>query len=178
MDVLSLIGEGEEQPPQARKPRGRPRARGRGISERPTLNAMDVLSLIGERDEQPPQAINARGRPRANGRGRGNRGRPVASAMDVLALIGEEDEQPPHARKPRGRPKGKARGAHKQRHLQSVENKQKVLRFQMQRFNTSGRAVNVDGLMLDAAPRLGKKGRRPKPKVGKCGWKVSCLKPC
>ena len=95
MDVLSLIWEGEEQPPQARKLRGRPRARGRGISERPTLTAMDVLSLIGERDEQPPQAINARGRPRANGRGRGNRGRPVASAMDVLALIGEEDEQPP-----------------------------------------------------------------------------------
>jgi len=95
MDVLSLIGEGEEQPPQARTPHGRPRARGRGISERPTLNAMDVLSLIGERDEQPPQAINARGRPRANGRGRGNRGRPVASAMDVLALIGEEDEHPP-----------------------------------------------------------------------------------
>ena len=158
MDVLSLIGEGEEQPPQARTPHGRPRARGRGISERPTLNAMDVLSLIGERDEQPPQAINARGRPRANGRGRGNRGRPVASAMDVLALIGEEDEQPPFkAKRPKaGRPKGKAKGSHGQRRRQSVENKRKALRFQMQRFNTSGRAVNVDGLMLDAAPRLGR----------------------
>ena len=37
--------------------------------------------------------------------------------------------------------------------------------------NTSGRAVNVDGLMLDAATRLGKKGRHPKIKVGKGGWK-------
>ena len=51
VDVLSLIGEGAEQPSQTRNQRGRPRARGRGSSERPTLNAMDVLSLIGERDD-------------------------------------------------------------------------------------------------------------------------------
>ena len=56
-------------------------------------------------------------------------------------------------------------------HLQQVSKQQKCLRFQVRRFNKSGRAVNVDGLMAEAAPRLGKKGPRPKAKVGKGGWK-------
>ena len=80
MDVLSLIEEGDEQSAQAKNPRRRPQARGRGSSER-----LNVLSLIGEGEEQPPQPRTSRGRPRARGRGRGNSGRPVASAMDVLA---------------------------------------------------------------------------------------------
>ena len=179
VDVLSLIGEGEEEPSQTRNQRGRPRARGRGTGRRRTAasgegtawNAMDVLSLIAERDEQPPQAREPRGRRPAKGSGRGISARPVASAMDALALIGDEDEHPPQAREPLGRPRGRATSLHKHRHLQSVRNQKKVLRFQMQKFNASGRAVNVDGLMLDAAPRLGKKGRRPKIKVGKGGWK-------
>ena len=170
MDFLSFIGEGEEQPPQAR---GRPRARGRGRgnSGRPVASAMEVLALIGEGDEQSPQATNPRGRPRARGRGRGNSGSPVASAMEVLALIGEGDEQPPQEKKKQGRPRGRPRGARKYNYLEGVKNQQKVLRFQMQKFNNSGRAVNMDGLMIDAAPRLGKRGPRPKVKVGQGGWK-------
>ena len=135
----------------------------------PARNAMDFLSFIGEGEEQPPQA---RGRPRARGRGRGNSGRPVASAMEVLAFIGERDEQPPQARNPVGRPRGRRQtGALKYTHLQRKKSQQKVLRFQMRRFNTSGRAVNVDGLMIGEAPRLGKRGPRPKVKVGSGGWK-------
>ena len=167
MDFLSFIGEGEEQPPQAR---GRPRARGRGRgnSGSPVASAMEVLALIGEGDEQPPQAGRPRGRPRCRGGGRGNSGRPVARAMEVLALIGE---QPPQAMRPRGRPRGRATGAFMYTHLQQVSNQQKVLCFQMRRFNKPGRVVNVDGLMTEAAPRVGKTGPRPKAKVGKCGWK-------
>ena len=52
MDFLSFIGEGEEQPPQARGPR-RARGRGRGNSGRPVASAMEVLALIGEADGQP-----------------------------------------------------------------------------------------------------------------------------
>ena len=91
--------------------------------------------------------------------------------MEVLALIGEGDEQPPQARGPRGRHRGRPTGAWKYSHLRRIKSQQKVLRFQMRRFNTSGRAVNVDGLIIEAAPRLGKKGPRPKAKVGKGGWK-------
>ena len=169
MDFLSFIGEGEEQPPQAR---GRPRARGRGRgnSGRPVASAMEVLALIGEGDEQSPQARNPRGRPRARGRGRGNSGRPVGSAMEVLAVIGEGHEQPPQERKPVGRPRGRPTGKRKYNHLERVRNQQKVLRFQMQRFNISGRAVNMDGLMIDAAPLLGKRDPRPKVKTGSGGW--------
>ena len=160
MDFLSFIGEGESA--QAKNPRRRPQARGRGSSER-----LDVLSLIGEGEEQPPQPRNSRGRPPARGRGRSSSGRPVASAMEILAFIGERDEQPPQARNPVGRPRGRRQtGALKYTHLQRKKSQQKVLRFQMRRFNTSGRAVNVDGLMIEAAPRLGKKGPRPKAKVG------------
>ena len=122
----------------------------------PERNAMDFLSFIGEGEEQPPQARNPRARPRARGRGRGNSGSPVASAMEVLALIGEGHEQPPQERKLVGRPRGRPTGKRKYDHLERVRNQQKVLRFQVQRFNTSGRAVNVDALMLDAAPRLGR----------------------
>ena len=134
----------------------------------PERNAMDFLSFIGEGEEQPPQA---RGRCRARGRGRGNSGRPVGSAMEILALIGEGHEQPPQERKPVGRPRGRPTGKRKYDHLERVRNQQKVLRFQMQSFNISGRAVNMDGLMIDAAPRLGKRGPRPKVKTGPGGWK-------
>ena len=114
MDLLSFIGEGEEQSAQAKNPRRRPQARGRGSSER-----LDVLSLIGEGEEQPPQPRNSRGRPPARGRGRGSSGRPVANAMEVLASIGEGDEQPPQARNPVGRPRGRRQtGALKYTHLQ------------------------------------------------------------
>ena len=133
----------------------------------PERNAMEFLSFIGQGEEQPPQA---RGRRRARGRGRGNSGSPLGNAMELLALI-EGHEQPPQERKPVGRPRGRPTGKRKYDHLERVRNQQKVLRFQMQRFNTSGRAVNMDGLMIDAAPRLGKKGRPPKAKVGKGGWK-------
>ena len=129
----------------------------------PERNAMDFLSFIGEGEEQPPQA---RGPRRARGRGRGNSGRPVASAMEVLALIGEGHEQPPQERKLVGWPRGRPTGKRKYDHLERVRNPQQVLRFQMQRFNISGRAVNMDGLMIDAAPRLGKRG--PRPKVTTC----------
>ena len=129
---------------------------------------MDFLSFIGEGEEQPPQA---RGPRRARGQGRGNSGRPGGSAMEVLALIGEGHEQPPQERKLVGWPRGRPTGKRKYDHLERVRNPQQVLRFQMQRFNISGRAVNMDGLMIDAAPRLGKKGRPPKAKVGKGGWK-------
>ena len=136
----------------------------------PEGNAMEFLSFIGEGEEQPPLA---RGPRRARGRGRGISGRPVASAMEILAFIGERDEQPPQARNPVGRPRGRRQtGALKYNHLQKATNQQTVLRFQMRRFNISGRAVNVDGLMLDAAPRVGRKGRRPKVKVGQGGWKI------
>ena len=70
-----------------------------------------------------------------------------------------------------GRPRGRPTGKRKYDHLERVRNQQKVLRFQMQRFNISGRAVNMDGLMIDAAPRLGKRGPRPKVKTGPAGWK-------
>ena len=134
----------------------------------PARNAMDFLSFIGEGEEQPPQA---RGPRRARGRGRGNSGRPVASAMEVLALIGEGEEQSPQEKKKAGRPRGRPTGKRKYNHLERVKNQQKVLRFQMQKFNVSGRAVNMDGLMVDAAPRLGKRGPRPKVKGGPGGWK-------
>ena len=137
----------------------------------PARNDMDLLSLIGEGEEQPPQARNPRARPRARGRGRGNSGSPVASAVEVLALIGEGEEQSPQEKKKAGRPRGRPRGQWKYSHLQRIKNQQKVLRFQMQKFNISGRAVNMDGLMIDAAPRLGKRGPRPKVKVGPGGWK-------
>ena len=163
IDFLSFIGEGESA--QAKNPRRRPQARGRGSSER-----LNVLSLIGEGEEQPPQPRNSRGRPPARGRGRGSSGRPVASAMEVLAVIGEGDEQPPQARNPVGRPRGRLTGALKYTHLQRGKSQQKVLRFQMRRFNTSGRAVNVDGLMSEA--QRAKKGRPPKAKVGKGGWEM------
>ena len=139
----------------------------------PERNAMGFLSFIGEGEEQPPQA---RGRRRARGRGRGNSGRPVASAMEVLALIGEGDEQPPQERKPRGRPRGRPTGALKYNHLQRVKNQQKVLRFQMRRFNISGRAVNMDGLMIDAAPRLGRGARVLRLKPAQLDGNVTCLK--
>ena len=134
----------------------------------PARNAMDFLSFIGEGEEQPPQA---RGRPRARGRGRGNSGSPARNAMDFLSFIGEGDEQPPQEKKKAGRPRGRPRGQWKYNHLERVKNQQKVLRFQMQKFNVSGRAVNMDGLMIDAAPRLGKRGPRPKVKTGRGGWK-------
>ena len=91
--------------------------------------------------------------------------------MEVFALIGEGDEQPPQERKLVGWPRGRPTGKRKYDHLERSRNQQKVLRFQMQRFNISGRAVNMDGLMIDAAPRLGKRGPRPKVKVGPGGWK-------
>ena len=68
MDFLSFIGEGEEQPPQARGPR-RARGRGRGNSGRPLGNAMELLALI-EGHEQPPQERKPVGRPRGRPRGK------------------------------------------------------------------------------------------------------------
>ena len=91
--------------------------------------------------------------------------------MSVLSLIGEGEEQPPQERKPRGRPRGRPTGTWKYNHLRKVKSQQEVLRLQMRRLNTSGRAVNMDGLMIDAAPRLGKRGPRPKVKTGPAGWK-------
>ena len=84
MDFLSFIGDGESA--QAKNPRRRPQARGRGSSER-----LDVVSLIGEGEEQPPQPRNSRGRPPARGRRRSSSGRPVASAMEILASNGERE---------------------------------------------------------------------------------------
>ena len=97
-------------------------------------------------------------------------GMPARNAMDFLSFIGEGDE-PPQEKKKAGRPRGRPTGKRKYDHLERVRNPQKVLRFQMQRFNISGRAVNMDGLMIDAAPRLGKRGPRPKVKIGRGGWK-------